>query len=51
MNGEGLADDFPHPHPRIQRGIGILKDKLHPTSQRPKLALRERREVLRIEVD
>ena len=44
-----LADDRPHAHPRIQRGVGVLKDELHPAAQGAQLASTERGEIAALE--
>ena len=37
VHDEGLRDDGLHPHARVQRGVGILEDDLHPPPQLPQL--------------
>jgi hypothetical protein len=45
MNLDPFADDRPHPHPRIQRRVRILKDQLHLPAKLPQFGTAERREV------
>ncbi len=44
-----FADDLAHRHARVEARIGVLKDDLHPTPQRPERALREVRDVVAVE--
>ncbi len=48
MYFEALADDRPYPHPRIERGVGILKNELHLAAELAQFGSRKRREVATI---
>src|SRR3989449_5216330 len=51
VNHEGLADDRPDRHSRIERRVRVLEDDLHLLAERAQRALVERRDVLCPEPD
>ena len=51
MQLQRVADDLPDPLARVQRGVGILKDHLHLTPQRPHPPPREAGDLPTLEAD
>jgi hypothetical protein len=51
VDPERLADDVPHRHPRVQRGVRVLEDDLDVPPHRAHLSALERRDVLAVEDD
>src|SRR2546427_1860743 len=50
MDLERLADDVAHRHPRVQRGVRILEDHLHPPAHPAHLLAAERGELDAVEL-
>lgn len=46
VDEEGLGDNVPHGHPRVQRAEGVLEDDLHPAPEGPELLPGKLRDVL-----
>src|SRR5215813_14652190 len=51
VNDQGLSDDRAHRHPRIQGGVGVLKNDLHVTAEMPEGPLVQRGDFLVVEDD
>jgi hypothetical protein len=45
VNLQSLADDVAHPHTRVERSIGVLKNDLHLASHIAQLALGELQQI------
>jgi hypothetical protein len=39
---QAFADDIAHPHPRVERSVGVLENDLHFAAHVAQLALRQR---------
>src|SRR5256884_331479 len=51
VHRQGLGDDLPDRHPRVERAVRVLEDHLHLAAHRPQLVLAEGREVAPLEDD
>jgi len=49
VHGERLGQDLADRHPRIQRGVRILEDHLHPPAHRPQLGGLQGRQLAPLE--
>ena len=51
MDSQPLADDFAHPHARVERGVGVLEDDLHAAAHVAHLGIAEGEDVPPLEFD